>query len=526
MDTKPTYYNNLNSLINDINIIKDSIVVTLGYYNKNDGGAATYRVRNKKENEDIFSVILKNGLVAELIITNGVLNCKCLGMKNSDENFDNSTIFQNILNHAYNKDISKIIIPYGYYTFKTPINIDFMEKYVIEGQGKPELVYKGDGYLLNIDKAANITFNDLVFICTSDNGVIYFNGNGNSISFNIIFNRILFYNGHIPVRFSWCAYLYMNECLFYKTIKDKAFGECRILFDHNGRGNACEYTYITNCNMTGSSNEKSVQGNAIVYKGGQFHYIEKCDLPSWVGVLNGEYVENGIGVLLKPDDGYSVTNVYINNTSFMKTSYPIVTDSTYGNVRYIYFNKNYVSMSGVTAIEPYSRQYKNIGKKTQFVMINEYVVARKNTTQYDYDLTGAYNVSISEYGDIFMPKFNGTPQTFTQLNNMTRGDVGSVITSSTTHYGVTISEDNCVIDRSQSPQYLSVNFEDVNITSVKPYSTNSTLTLYAIKRFNIIPSSEFCSNMKNKDKIQIEQGKTVVLKQISPISNWVIQSIS
>lgn len=65
-------------------LIETYVVMTLGYYEANDGGGATYRIREKidTDEEDNGSIhFLQNNLVAELVVEN-VVNLKQFGVKN------------------------------------------------------------------------------------------------------------------------------------------------------------------------------------------------------------------------------------------------------------------------------------------------------------------------------------------------------------------------------------------------------------------------------------------------------------
>lgn len=453
-----------------------------------------------------------------------VLNAKSFGLKSGDSNFDNSPILLNIIQQAKSTGITKIIIPPGYYTFKTPIYIDYLEKIVFEGQGEPDLIYDGTGYFITADSCVNVKFSDLSFVCSATNNAFNLTGEGTVMPTNLTFDYVYFYNGDIPVRFGWIGYLYLNNCNWGYTITSQSFGTTRLLFDHNSKGNACEYTYLKHCNLDGTA----YLGNGLVYHGGQFHYITECDIPNWKGAMNAgnNGVDGGVGVLLNPAVGYEINNVYISKTSFLRTTFPLITDSSNALVRRVYFSDNFISMSDDAMLEPYSRQYKNIGTSTQYIMLLRSNIVRNNNPTYDYELTGALNVSISEYGETFMPKFLGDPQLFTQLNNNTIAEFDATINNTLNGWGVTFNGNNLTIDRAYSPEFFKVDYVGVNLTDIKPYSTGSSLTLYAVQNFIITPSSTFCANKQSGGVIPVNAGQTVVLKQISPIKNWTIQSIS
>ena len=98
------HFNNVEEMKNCLNLIPGDVVETLGYYEENDGGGATYKIRTKtsEDVEDGGSIhTLINELVAELIIKNSTVNIKQLGAK-CDSLTDNAIIIQNALNKFAN----------------------------------------------------------------------------------------------------------------------------------------------------------------------------------------------------------------------------------------------------------------------------------------------------------------------------------------------------------------------------------------------------------------------------------------
>ena len=113
-------------------LIETYVVMTLGYYEANDGGGATYLIREKAENdvEDNGSIhFINEKLVAELIIKNNTINFKQFGAKSeNDTNFahiDCKPYLQKYLNYVekHKNDFIKLYIPSGIWCFsETCIN--------------------------------------------------------------------------------------------------------------------------------------------------------------------------------------------------------------------------------------------------------------------------------------------------------------------------------------------------------------------------------------------------------------------
>lgn len=78
-------FDNVASLKNSTNLIDGSYAETLGYYNKNDGGSALYKIRKITNNDVIneMNIIELNDesdeLIAELVVKNNTVNLEMLG---------------------------------------------------------------------------------------------------------------------------------------------------------------------------------------------------------------------------------------------------------------------------------------------------------------------------------------------------------------------------------------------------------------------------------------------------------------
>jgi hypothetical protein len=88
-------FDNVESMKNATNLINGSFAKTLGYYSKNDGGDALYKITSTKS-ETEYQETLNNGLYATLII-NDSINVKQLGAY-GDGIHDDTEILQKIIN--------------------------------------------------------------------------------------------------------------------------------------------------------------------------------------------------------------------------------------------------------------------------------------------------------------------------------------------------------------------------------------------------------------------------------------------
>lgn len=95
-------YDNINAMKNATNLVNGSFARTYGYYEKNDGGTALYKIRTITTQDVIdnaFIISLNNSttLIAELV-PDKQLNVMSLGIKEGLENqSSNETIFNNLL---------------------------------------------------------------------------------------------------------------------------------------------------------------------------------------------------------------------------------------------------------------------------------------------------------------------------------------------------------------------------------------------------------------------------------------------
>ena len=129
---KPYYYDNVATMKLDDTLREGDTCVTLGYYEINDGGGATYKIIDDSSLEDDGGSIheLNNGLKAELVIKDNIINILQFGIEKSNPKFNEITnVYESV------KDISNIIllilnkfdqiyIPDGNYFMKSTVTIN------------------------------------------------------------------------------------------------------------------------------------------------------------------------------------------------------------------------------------------------------------------------------------------------------------------------------------------------------------------------------------------------------------------
>lgn len=132
-------YDTVANMKNDTKLKSGMHVKTKGYYNANDGGNAEYLIRNKSNNDledNSFIHFIGDSIVAELIITDNVVNIKSLGAKSQDilnNRYDIKDYIENYLNYNENSSEKiKLYIPSGVY-YTTPIDIISEKGFYIYG---------------------------------------------------------------------------------------------------------------------------------------------------------------------------------------------------------------------------------------------------------------------------------------------------------------------------------------------------------------------------------------------------------
>ena len=94
-------FDNVESMKNATNLINGSYAKTLGYYEINDGGEATYKITNTVS-ETEYKEELKNGLFATLLIDNDSVNVHQFGAKGDGTTDDSNAINLALSSKAYN----------------------------------------------------------------------------------------------------------------------------------------------------------------------------------------------------------------------------------------------------------------------------------------------------------------------------------------------------------------------------------------------------------------------------------------
>lgn len=266
------------------NLVDGSYAQTLGYYVKNDGGKALYKIRTITNNDIVdegFIVELADDtLIAELIVSDEI-NVNQYGLKANDSTIDNSTKLIALINKCNSKGLN-IKFSNGIYYFSNSVTItDRLDAMIISGNGQyyydynettqasnsgTLLVYSGDDYLFNFNRLWKSQIKDLTISCT----------NGGS---GFDFKDIFFYSTLKNITISNAYNGIMLEAFAYAFIEDVNVS-CFSPYTPNiglqvGKsGNTCEYLFLKN--YISEFNNQS--GTGILIKKGIHFKMENLDI--------------------------------------------------------------------------------------------------------------------------------------------------------------------------------------------------------------------------------------------------------
>ena len=239
-------FDSVASMKESTNLINGSYAETLGYYSKNDGGSALYKIRNIT-NEDtvdeMFIIALSNpNLIAELII-NDILNIKQIGGYGNNTN-DDTSLFQYALNNS-----TKILIPDGDYKITDTLNVNDNTYIKLSNNAKIHISTNND--VFNIGNFVEIEGG--IFIQDNKNLTGYII-NHKSISYGCLIHNIMF-NGN-PVS---------------DSVKSGGF----LKFDYNQNGQYAQFNNYENINV--NFVEKAIYS----VNDGTNNWVTACHFTNW-----------------------------------------------------------------------------------------------------------------------------------------------------------------------------------------------------------------------------------------------------
>lgn len=380
-------FNNVAQMIADLTLVDDSKVLTMGFYTVGDGGGAEYYIRaiGADVADGATIIALDNGLAAELIINDAVVNIKQLGAKPQDGSRHDIAPFLAIFESKL-RNKAKLYIPMGLwncsgYLFTHPVNVfgDYNFSKGSNGGMYTTIIAPYNAsqtYVIKIsDISAGIvptfTFTDVVlssafFTISGDNytyssyatisdGVLVMDG----AEFGTIDNLMFLYTNCRSLVFRGCCEILIKNLNI--RIKDNN-SKPAIFFEKNSQrvvnsslifetiqvegifGSVMEFrNYVTNCEL---GNIMFEQGTPVTGSNRTMCYSNDYDDSAvtrmgFFNIISGAYVE-GIKVGSINADGFSSYSVEENGT-------PIIFDSIFtGSSSYpIFVNIDSITLANV-----------------------------------------------------------------------------------------------------------------------------------------------------------------------------------
>lgn len=227
----PIVFKNMADLKANNLLLKGQTVKTLGYYSENDGGGAYYTISENSNNitqDEKFSFLLENNLIANLIIENNTVNIRSLGARPFDgEKYDILPYLNKYLNYLEDNFV-KLYIPSGVwhcsqFTFNKKFYVFGDEAYTVKNASKGTYICSLDNYqniIWTVGGSAqvnNFTISNITF--TTNDPSIDQNNNLN-LEYSKIKNI-----GEKCLYLKNCAFGILNNIQFYNII-GKALAIC------------------------------------------------------------------------------------------------------------------------------------------------------------------------------------------------------------------------------------------------------------------------------------------------------------
>ena len=257
-------FDNVESMKDSTNLINGSFARTLGYYEKNDGGGALYKITNT-ESESQHQEELDSGLYATLINEN-FINVKQLGAYGDGIHDDTNIIKDSILLTAEN---NTLYFPEGNYLITDTLNVN------------KNINIKCDGILISNNCRPLFLFDQ----CINTNVNIYKIQEIEQQTLNIIENT----NNNAPIVLKNTQYVNIN----IKEVKDFNIG-ILLVSNNEATWGGCYYNTISIENINGcfhgimllsliNGSTNANKFNNITY---QYHTWETDLIPYFITIKN------------------------------------------------------------------------------------------------------------------------------------------------------------------------------------------------------------------------------------------------
>ena len=443
------------------NLINGSYARTLGYYSKNDGGGALFKIRTITNDDTIDETTIyemenDDTLIAELIIDE-TMNVKQFGVK-ADGTTDNTAKLNAIISLGY----PKLYFPDGEY--KIDSRIDISSIYEIEGQTRSKTIIKAlNGF--NWSARSGKILHNFTLDGVSINNETYNTGLEGILAFGKLENVSIknYYIGFKPLTGSWINNfdnIYISYCTngiynnSISTFNDNTFVNC--VFQHisndciNISGDVnnfigCDFEFSHYCfNRSGrllNIDKCYIEGNDRIINVNEASFQSEVFISnSWLLAPSALNVTNGWLACLFKVTSYDTTtaSLSINNCEIRNVVKDTIKPFSFqgnGNKSYWGINLENNSYYDIKTSSSYKIYYSDL---IDF------------TTCTDYGKTGN---SITFHTDLPLYKFNGIYAFRKSLGNKMGALSSNQLMELKGHYAV--EQSNSVIEI--TPDYKFVN---------------------------------------------------------------------
>lgn len=293
-----------------------TVVKTLGYYEKGDGGAAKYVVDYRGNGTKYFTHTLGTGQHVNYVMEDNTINllqtgagkCREIKYNKSIDNNDDAERLNEAIELIKENGGNTIYLPKGEYRFASKVNISG-NGYTIKGDGNTTVIYTDNGYtssdenFITICNAADISVTDL----------------------------------RVEARETWNVGYYRQCTIMYSSnidIKGCEFSVKENVIEYSGNADK-QYTNITL--YTGWKNilikDCFMEQMGCVERGACLGIIdmwsEGCSDATITGcTMRQNAHDEMIGIFTKTNSGAGISNVYITNNVMYTESAPNVSNKT------------------------------------------------------------------------------------------------------------------------------------------------------------------------------------------------------
>lgn len=316
---KANYYISVEKMKEDTSLITDIVCVTLGYYELNDGGGSTYKVRKKiaTDIDDGGSIIFLNDeLVAELIVENETVNVKQFGAHGNSVS-DDYSYFNNAIDFS-KKNGFEIKIPVGTFIISKQLNLKSVVGLKIIGSNDaPEryatkIIYSGTNSFLNLDGCKNVCICNFHLEANNGTGISLTGDRSFNCHFSDIYISNIIYGIYITATTGYTYFDRVKINVSNNTVNG-IFIDCNNEIYTN-------YIYFRECAVDALF--ISDKTRTLVYLGNCYYiYFSHCD------ICNGH-----IAIAFDKNTDY----IFINDTTLYNMDVGLFTLKSATHVPYIY----------------------------------------------------------------------------------------------------------------------------------------------------------------------------------------------